>query len=411
MAANFFISQRAGTNRFSRRSVVCITCGSRISDDVTSLLHQFIEATSHIQHPRDIGSFSTLATNTIQSEPSPLTLAAMLTLILLRKCGIRVDRAGAIEPTGTEADGGWFEVNDLRQGHIAIKAVVRMIDNPIIRKICPTDEITTKLNAVIDQIDRATPLPYAELIISAAEKRDLPWKLSDIPAVATFQLGIGAQSKWFHQSFSENESHFSYRLTQNKITSAELLRNYGIPAPENRVCNSIDGAIQAADALGYPVVIKPLREGGSRGITVDIRDKKTLVEAFKVAAEFNGIAIVESFVKGSNYRILTIDGKFISCTHRIPPTIIGDGRNNIRDLCLVENTNPNRGFETRFSRDPIPIDILENQLTSPYKSKGYDLNTVPGAGEVVELTYAPGLSLGSSFNNATHLVNHDVIRM
>ena len=42
----------------------------------------------------------------------------------------------------------------------------------------------------------------------------------------------------------------------NEPDSTRLLREYGINAVEERVVKSADEAVQTADAIGYPVVLK-----------------------------------------------------------------------------------------------------------------------------------------------------------
>jgi acetyl coenzyme A synthetase (ADP forming)-like protein len=78
-----------------------------------------------------------------------------------------------------------------------------------------------------------------------------------------------------------------------------LLRAYGIPVVDERIAGSIEEAVEAAEELGYPVVVKTAAPGVHKtdigGVALHLRD----AEAVRAAAERIGApVIVQTFVDG-----------------------------------------------------------------------------------------------------------------
>jgi acetyl coenzyme A synthetase (ADP forming)-like protein len=79
----------------------------------------------------------------------------------------------------------------------------------------------------------------------------------------------------------------------------ELLTAYGVPLVPERLATSADEALQAATALGYPVVVKTAAAGAhkteSGGVALDLRD----ADQVRAAVErIGGPVIVQPFVRG-----------------------------------------------------------------------------------------------------------------
>jgi len=74
-------------------------------------------------------------------------------------------------------------------------------------------------------------------------------------------------------------------LIGDKIRAKELARKVGIPLlPGSNQCVDVKSAIEVANKIGYPVVIKASAGGGGRGIRV-VRDEKELREKLPLAIE------------------------------------------------------------------------------------------------------------------------------
>ena len=71
----------------------------------------------------------------------------------------------------------------------------------------------------------------------------------------------------------------SFHLAFDKAKTFQLARKLNLPAPETRYPKNLDDAVKLAGEIGYPVVIKPRKSSGSRGLKI-VKNEQELVSAF-----------------------------------------------------------------------------------------------------------------------------------
>lgn len=71
----------------------------------------------------------------------------------------------------------------------------------------------------------------------------------------------------------------------------EILREYGVPTLEGKVCTTVEDAVAAADALGYPCVIKAQIHAGGRGMGGGVKLAKNHDEAVEHANAIIGMTL------------------------------------------------------------------------------------------------------------------------
>ena len=107
-------------------------------------------------------------------------------------------------------------------------------------------------------------------------------------------------------------------LEGSKVFSKELMRKYGIPTAEARVCASVDEAKSALKEFGYPAVIKV--EGLAAGKGVVIVDSKAQAEQYlqlvfeeKKFGNAGNRIVIEEFLKGEevSFMVITDGTKFV----------------------------------------------------------------------------------------------------
>lgn len=117
----------------------------------------------------------------------------------------------------------------------------------------------------------------------------------------------------------------------DKARMRELFAAAGLPSPAFRVCRTIDDARRALLALGLPVVVKPSRGSGSRGVSYLGRaDDLGLAVARAAAVAGNRPFLVEAFMPGAEVAVeaLVQNGAFFTlCVNdkrRTPPPFLLD---------------------------------------------------------------------------------------
>src|SRR5262245_66543293 len=72
----------------------------------------------------------------------------------------------------------------------------------------------------------------------------------------------------------------------------ELLGRYGIPVPRGRACFTVDEAVAAAEALGFPCVVKAQIHAGGRGKAGGVKVVRDAAAARAAATEILGKTLV-----------------------------------------------------------------------------------------------------------------------
>jgi len=88
-------------------------------------------------------------------------------------------------------------------------------------------------------------------------------------------------------------------LSINKLYSRIVWEKNGLPVPPYRV---IKKGITFSNPFGFPVVVKPVDEGSSIGVSI-VQNEKELKEAMKKAFYFSDIILLEKFIKGKEIHV------------------------------------------------------------------------------------------------------------
>jgi D-alanine-D-alanine ligase len=92
-------------------------------------------------------------------------------------------------------------------------------------------------------------------------------------------------------------------LAMNKVYSKKLFQQEGLPSPEFRLVqrggDCALAAEQAIEELGQPLVVKPVAEGSSLGVSI-AKNAAELKKALTAAVRKYGDALVERFISGMN---------------------------------------------------------------------------------------------------------------
>jgi len=110
-------------------------------------------------------------------------------------------------------------------------------------------------------------------------------------------------------------SRIPMEISLNKQRQREIFKKAGLAQPEFQVVGSAQEARDLSAMLGYPVIIKPVDNSGSRGVTL-IEGEDVIVQAYEAAQNFSmsGFAIMEKFELGLE---LTVEGFSVGGKHHI----------------------------------------------------------------------------------------------
>ncbi len=94
-------------------------------------------------------------------------------------------------------------------------------------------------------------------------------------------------------------------LAMDKLVSKELFRGGGVPTPPWLVAPAEVSAIEA-ELGGFPVVVKPSRQGSTVGVSV-VHSPKELADAVSQASRYQGPVMIERFIPGRELAVGVLD--------------------------------------------------------------------------------------------------------
>jgi len=242
--------------------------------------------------------------------------------------------------------------------------------------------------------------PSTAAIVREAELRDITvLRLDDYNLV---QLGEGKYQQRIQAAMTSNTSLIGVETAGNKRLTKIMLEDAGIPVPKGTVVRKAASAIEDANWLGYPVVVKPHDGHHGKGVTTNISNDAELEAAFTRAKAISDRVIIEQYLTGSDYRLLVINGEFVAAAKRMPAEIVGDGNHAIAQLIDIENQNPDRGFGHENVMTRLQVSSVTQHLL---KKAGYAMETVLADGEVFALELTANLSTGGSAEDVTDQVH------
>jgi cyanophycin synthetase len=223
-------------------------------------------------------------------------------------------------------------------------------------------------------------------IIAAARNRDIPVAQDELRGV--IELGNGAWRQRISGAVTSRTSLLGERITRDKVWTNRLLREAGLPVPAGMTVRTLEQALHAATAIGYPVVAKPPDQGASTGAYPDLRNETELIASFprSLAASPSGKVLIEQHLTGRKYRAIVVDSRIVSVLHHIPAHVVGDGARSIRELIEATNADPRRGTRVGSPLAPISIDAT---LLRMIARELLSLDDVPAQGRFIQLKPIP----------------------
>lgn len=262
------------------------------------------------------------------------------------------------------------------------------------------------VKALEDEARRHRLGPTTASLVNEARRRGIPVLRLDEQSLV--QLGHGSRQQRIRASITGRTSHVAVEAASDKNLTRNLLSQANVPTAQGRVVRTAEEAVKAAEALGYPVVTKPLDGNHGRGVNLDLSTPEQVLWGFEQAKIHGRRIVVEQQLQGKDHRILVVNGEVIAVAERTPAQVIGDARSTVRELIDIANTDPRRGeghekVMTRIKVDDHVVEMLARA--------GLTLDSVPQAGRAVQLRATANLSTGGTAIDRTDVIHRDNLAM
>ena len=244
--------------------------------------------------------------------------------------------------------------------------------------------------------------PSTASLVNAAEERNIPWiRLNRYSLV---QFGHGKYQQRIQATTTGSTGNIAVDLAGDKEETNGILRDLGLPVPEQRIVRRASDAVRAAKRIGFPVVLKPLDGNHGRGVSINLKTDEEVETGFNKARDHGRTIIVESYIEGFDHRLLVVNGELVAAAKREPGHVVGDGKRTIAELVDIVNEDPRRGVGHEKVLTRLEFDDQAERLL---KKIGYDHETVPAVDEVVYLRSTANLSTGGTAIDVTDIIHPD----
>ena len=266
----------------------------------------------------------------------------------------------------------------------------------------PLFDFTTELHALIRGAEKRAFGPSTASLVRAAEARDIPWvRLSEGSLV---QFGHGFRQKRIQATVTGETRHIAVEIAGDKELTNKILGDLGLPVPKQDQVYDAEAAVEAAESLGYPVVVKPLDANHGRGVSIGLTTPEQVRVAFAAAEEHSSCVLVETFIQGFDHRMLVVNGELVAVAKRVPGHVVGDGERTVTQLVDLVNRDPRRGIGHEKSLTRIELDAQALRLL---EKAGKTVDSVLPAGEVLFLRSTANLSTGGTALDQTDVCHPD----
>lgn len=241
-------------------------------------------------------------------------------------------------------------------------------------------------------------------ILEAAHQLGIPFRHR---GHGVYQLGWSSRLHLIDRSAIDQDSAIGARVSQDKFATATFLRTAGFPAPAHILVNRVEVAVEAAEQLGWPVVVKPVNLDRSEGVRIGIQNRRSLEAAFNAAQKLSRNVLIEKEVPGTCYRLLVAGGVMRYVIRRSPPSLLADGIRTIAELVSDQEIN-SAGHPPWDRVKPILLDELTLDALSAY---GWSPSDVPAAGTKVPLRRIESSEWRGDIEDVSSIVHPENVKL
>jgi D-alanine-D-alanine ligase len=186
-------------------------------------------------------------------------------------------------------------------------------------------------------------------------------------------------------------------IAMDKVRSKHVFRAAGIATPDYRVIQEPSDARLAAEELGYPLVIKPSREGSSVGMS-KVFEAEELQAAVELALGYDAAAIIEPCIVGKELTVAVLQGEALPSIRIETPRVFYD-------------------YRAKYESDrttytcPGSVDAADEQRYAELALAAFDELGCTGWGRVDFMTGRDGVPLVLEVNTVPGMTSHSLVPM
>lgn len=179
-------------------------------------------------------------------------------------------------------------------------------------------------------------------------------------------------------------------IGMDKLRTKRMWQSCGIPTPRYECLDVHSDLSLIAETLGFPLMIKPVNEGSSIGMS-RVKTLEELKSAYELAAKYDSQVIAEQWIKGPEYTVAVLNGRALPVIRLVTPHEFYDFN------AKYQATDTLYLFDTELSEERVlEMQVLVEQAFSLIGCEGWgrvDLMLDDnGAFQLLEVNTAPGMT-------------------
>ena len=149
--------------------------------------------------------------------------------------------------------------------------------------------------------------PSTGAIVEEARRRGIPVRRLNTRSLV--QLGLGRNLRRIQATLTDRTSAIAVEIAQDKDDTKRVLEQHRpARAAGRRRVRTIEDAVELAEEIGFPVILKPLDASHGRGISRRLDDADGVARTRGTArATYGRRIVVEQFAEGRDHRVLVVE--------------------------------------------------------------------------------------------------------
>ena len=304
-----------------------------------------------------------------------------------------------------------FEIQDpdvgLEASKLALRLIHSLLPEPMRSKYGEASfNFASERDYFIRYTQKRELGPSTGSLVKAAEDRGIPWLRLNQQSLV--QLGYGKYQRRIQATITSETRHIAVELSCDKEMAHKIFEDLGLPVPKQRTASSEKEAVRAAERIGFPVVVKPFNGNHGRGVCLNLKTAEEVAAGYHTASAISRTVVVESYIVGLDHRMLVVNGELIAAAKRVPGHVIGNGKNTIKELVEIVNSDPRRGIGHEKMLTRIELDAQADRCMQKAE---VNPDTVLENDHLVYLRETANLSTGGTAVDVTDIVHPDTKAM
>ncbi len=209
-------------------------------------------------------------------------------------------------------------------------------------------------------------------ILSAAFKKNISvYQLQKEERI--FILKKNKKVFWFRGPRLSISNPVSLWLIKDKYLTKKVLDELKIPSPLGFPAKTLKEALRIAKKIGFPLVIKPRKFEGGKGVFLNVNSLKKVKDFFPKSIKHDNQVLLEKEVFGTYYRITMVNHSVAGILETRGKTLVGNGKNTVKELIAELNKKTSSHYElTEKTKDILSFQNLSLD-SRPRKEKSFIL--------------------------------------